>query len=329
MDSRAFTPGVKSGRLALALPFLFAAACGSSAQVKDDRLVRLPAEDRQALLDEQQTVTVAKANLDSASAAVGEAQQFRAIVGQERKAAKSRDDAVKKDLEMSQRSGDPERIATSKQRQQAALEMKTLTNSKGEYAENLLRLRQAQRDMRQAEYELSKAKLENAEYEALQARGMAEGMKGSNFAQKQAEKERDFAVKSERVNELEGITDASKSAWEQAQARVQESADQMKFEETPIGSPPPPEPLEQPAAKEQTEEQKQEILQEEQQELREAEQIDKQTEKSIEKSEKKQKKRQQQQEMDEELQQQQFKSPPKGDVPDTQGRQGPDETDMP
>jgi hypothetical protein len=301
----------------LASPLLLAACATTKGQVKDDRLVRLPAEDRQALLDEQQNVQVAKANLDSASVAVGEAQQFRAIVGKEIKAAKARDDAALKDLEMAQDSGDDARIAASKQRQQISLELMTATKTKGEYAENLLRLRQGQRNLRQSEFELSKAKLEDAEYRALADRGMAEGLKGSDFGKKVNDAERDFTVNRERVAALEGMTEASRSAYEESRDRVQAHANQMQYEQTPIGAPAPPEPLPQKAAKPATEEQKQEIMQQERQEQRQGQQIEQQREQLLEKQmQKTDQQLKQQQRIEQKQYQQEQKVTPHGSGPD-------------
>jgi hypothetical protein len=100
----------------LLLPALFA-GCASSGEVKDDKLARLPAEDRQALLDEERAVDVAEANLEAARAAVAEAQQFRAIVGDEIEAAEARSEAAEKTLELEESTADQRGAKTAEQRQ--------------------------------------------------------------------------------------------------------------------------------------------------------------------------------------------------------------------
>jgi hypothetical protein len=228
------------------------AACGatSQAKVKDEQVVRLPVEERQALLVEQQNVDVAKSNVDAAYLGVTEAQQFRAIVGNEIDAAKARRSAAEKELELAGQQGDAKRMEGARERLRLGDQYLTAANTKGEYAENLLTLRQAQRDERQAEYDYKKAQLEQRKYQSLAAEGMAGKLDRTKFQKKAGAAELDVADARRRVSEADAKTDASQQVWDQARHQFEADARRANVADIPITAPPPPEPAApQPAAK--------------------------------------------------------------------------------
>jgi hypothetical protein len=232
------------------LPMLFA-ACASSGEVRDEKLVRLPAEDRQALRDEERAVDVAEANLEAARAAVSEAQRFRSIVGDETEAAEARNEAADKTVELEKETGDQQGAKAAEQRKRVEAESLNALRSKDEYAKRLLELRQEERKLREAEFELAQTRLEGAEYEALKARGMAEGLEEKDFDQALREAEQEAAEARQKAIQARGYAEAAREAWNEARQQYETTDRRMGADEAPITAPRPPEQLPPPAAKKQ------------------------------------------------------------------------------
>jgi hypothetical protein len=228
---------------------LLIGACGGSAQVKDDQLARLPAEDRQALLDEQQAINTAESNVQRAGVAVDEAKEFRSIVGSEMNAAKSQYEAAEKASELASRGLDEEGRNDARERQRIQSEHVTAVEAKSRYADSLVDLREAQHSLHEAELDLARARLEREQFDALRARGLGEGLSEQDFVEAEQDAQRQFDEINQRVASLKGQTDSMRESWDEARQQYEATARQSGVTDVPIGAPPPPETLPMPAAK--------------------------------------------------------------------------------
>src|SRR5688500_7532315 len=88
------TSTLQTASLSLLLAVGSACASSKGAEVKDEQLGALPREDRQALIDQQRSIDVAKANVDAARVAAKQAREFKDLVDNELTAAKADRDAA-------------------------------------------------------------------------------------------------------------------------------------------------------------------------------------------------------------------------------------------
>jgi len=224
-------------------------ACSSSPEVKDEKLATLPIEDRQALADEQRAVDVAQTNVEGARAAVREAEQFRSIVGNEQNAAEQQQKAADKAVELEGQAPDQPGAEAAGRRQRVASENRQALEVKDEYARRLVMLRKEELDLREAAVARAKLRLERAQYEALQARGLAKDVDRQAFEEAERAAEREYADQQREVSQAEGYAEAARSIWNEALRSAEATENRMQPEES-IGSPQKPEPQPQPAVKE-------------------------------------------------------------------------------
>jgi hypothetical protein len=225
---------------AAALPFILAigSACAStkSSEVKDEQLGQLPREDRQAILEQERSVDVAKSNVDAAKAANHEAGEFKNLVDSELEAAKADRDAAEKVSGLSYGANKSAAEQAAARRQVAAQEV-AAAEAKAQYAQRLADVRAAEVEQREAEHTLAKARLERAKYETLQRRGLAEGIDRQSILDAEREAEQQRAEAHQKVAQLQGYADVSKTNWDQAQKQYQASAQGTPIED---GAAPPP-----------------------------------------------------------------------------------------
>jgi chromosome segregation ATPase len=257
MNTREMRHGLRSGWgraggwLAAAALAGGVAGCGAGSrtpEVDDARTARLPAEDRQALLEEQRDLDRVETNLDTIQVAVEEAEQFRSIVETEHQAAEQNLEAAREAVELAERAGDRQPDEEAREREQIAEAQVTLTEERSKYAESLLELRQAQAQEVEAERALAKARLERVRFERLQAREMHEDLEAEDFMEAEQRALQDLEQARERVSTLESQVDAQARRVDQLQQEAQANGRMA----APVVEPPePPQLLDAPEAQEQ------------------------------------------------------------------------------
>jgi hypothetical protein len=225
---------------AAALPFVLAvaSACASTkaSEVKDEQLGQLPREDRQAILEQERSVDVAKSNVDASKAAAKQSIEFRDLVGSELEAAKADRDAADKVSGLSYGTNKSAAEQAAARRQVAAQQV-AATEAKSQYAQKLVDVRAAEVEQREAEHTLAQARLERAKYETLKRRGLAEGIDHEKIldAERVADQQRGEAH--QKVVQLQGNADMSKTNWDQAQKQYQASAQGTPLDDRAVQPP--------------------------------------------------------------------------------------------
>jgi hypothetical protein len=235
-------------------PFLLAvaSACAGSkaSEVKDEQLGQLPREDRQAIIDQERSVDIAKANVDAAKASAQQAHEFRDMVGNELDAAKANRDAVDNSANVKYGTNKQAAAADANARRQLAAQQVSATEAKSEYADKLIDVREAEVEQREAEHNLAKARLEHSKYDTLRQRGLGENINRQNILDNERDAEQKRAEASQKVMQLQGYADSSKKNWDGAQQQYQASAKSTHVDERPVQVPPPPKYIPQASVKE-------------------------------------------------------------------------------
>ena len=229
---------------------LLLGACGGSTQVKDDQVAKLPTEDRRSLMDEEQAVRTAEANLDTSRVAIEEAKKYRSIVDTELDGAKAQHEAAKQAIELTGEAADQQPESAARERAQVEREHLSAFEAKAGYADSLVELRRTQEGMRKAELDLARAQLEREELNTLRARGMGKDLKEDEFAKHEREAQNKFEEARFQVEQVEGQTRHARETWDEARQQYEASARRTGVTDVPIGAPPPREALPTPAAKE-------------------------------------------------------------------------------
>jgi hypothetical protein len=225
---------------AAALPFILAVAssCAStkSSEVKDEQLGQLPIADRQAILEQERSVDVAKSNVDAAKAASQQASEFKSLVDSELEAAQADRDAAEKVSGLSYGANKSAAEQAAARRQVAAQQV-AAAEAKSQYAQKLADVRAAEIEQREAEYTLAQARLERVKYETLQRRGLAEDIDRQKVVDAEQVADQQRAEALQRVVQLQGSADVSKSNWDQAQKQYQASAQGTPLDDRPVQPP--------------------------------------------------------------------------------------------
>ena len=224
-------------------------ACASSkgAEVKGDQLAQLPREDRQAIIDQEKSVDVAKANVDAARVAAKQAHEFKDLVDNEVTAAKAERDAA--DNSTSYTNSKQSQADLNAKRQVAAQKV-AAAESKAEYANKLIDVREAEVGEREAEVDLAQARLDRAKYETLRQRGLGQDINQQNIIDAEREAEQKRAEAHQKVAQSQGYADASKGNWNKAQEQWQASAKSTQADDRPVQPPAAAKYLQQPQVKE-------------------------------------------------------------------------------
>jgi hypothetical protein len=221
-------------------------ACASGPpRVEEQRLVALPREARQELIDEQRQVDVAQANLSAARTSVEHAKLFHGLVGHEVGAAEANREAAAEALELSRSSHDPQRIGEAEEQHALWTRRMDAARAKAQYAERLLELREAELEQREAGVVLAQIRHERAKFQKVEQRGLAEGLDGSDFEEALQEAAQEHDEKQAEANQLRDSVNTSQAAWQQALANYKAMDDRV--ENKMFRAPPEPKYLQQQA----------------------------------------------------------------------------------
>jgi hypothetical protein len=215
---------------------LAASACASSksAEARDEKLTQLPREDREAIIDQERSIDVAKSNADAARVAAKQSEEFKDLVEREVVAAKVQRDDAENAAPSGKGKQAKDEIAAKRQ---AAAQQLAAAEAKSEYADKLIELREAEVDEREADVDLAQARFERAQYETLRQRGMAKGMDQQAIldAERHAEQKRTEAH--QKVTLAQGYADLSKGSWEKSHDQSQSAAKTTLTDEPPVQPP--------------------------------------------------------------------------------------------
>jgi hypothetical protein len=215
---------------------LVVSACASSkgAEVKDEQLSQLPHEDRQAIIDQERSVEVAKANADAARVAAKQADEFKVLVDDEVVTAKAQRDEAANAASYTNTKQAQNDIAA---RRELAAQQVTAAEAKSEYADKLIEVRQAEVEEREAEADLAQARYERVKYVTLQQRGMAKGIDRQAIEDSERQAEQKRAEAHQKVSLAQGYADVSKGNWDKSQAQYQSAAKATGADERPVQPP--------------------------------------------------------------------------------------------
>jgi hypothetical protein len=228
---------------------LVASACASSkgAEVQDEKLAQLPREDREAIIDQERAVDVAKANADAARVAAKQAEEFKLVVDDEVLTAKTQRDEAENPVSYSNTKQSKSDIAA---KQQVAAKQVAAAEAKSEYANKLIEVRDAEVDERDAEVELAQARYERAQYEILRERGMSTGIDEKSITERERHAEQKRTEAHQKAAQAKSYADVSKGNWEKSHAQYQSSAKGTTADDRPVQAPAPAKYLPVPTAKE-------------------------------------------------------------------------------
>jgi len=217
---------------------LAASSCATSkgAEVDDEKLSQLPREDRQAMIDQERSVEVAKANADAARVAAKQAQEFKIQVEDELVTATFQRDEAENAKPKGNKQAQNELTA----RREVAARQLAAAEAKNEYADKLIEFREADVEEREADVDLAEARVEQAKYESLHQRGMAKGLDRQAIldSERHAEQKRDEAH--QKAVRAQGYAGLSKDNWEKLQARSQSTAKATSpADDSPVQPPAP------------------------------------------------------------------------------------------
>lgn len=202
--------------------------------MKSDSLGQLPREDRQALVDQERTVDIAKANVDAARVAAKQAHEFKDLVDNEVTTAKAERDAA--DNSQPYKNDKQSKLDVSAKRQVAAQQV-IASESKSEYADRLIEVREAEVAEREADVEVAQARLERAKYDTLRRRGLGEGIDQQKLVDAERDADQKRAEARQKVAQLQGHAEASKGNWDKAQQQYQTTAKATPVVDRPVEPP--------------------------------------------------------------------------------------------
>jgi hypothetical protein len=239
MDHRRMQLSTAAGILAASILGL---ACGGGTKVRvdDERLARLPAAEREELVDRERRLRIAEANLTAARVAASDAGAFVEIVETERTAAEERRDAARKAVELARSSNDRALLAESRRALGIAARQLAESDAKVLYAQDLKEVRDAEVEHREARVDLERADLELAKVDRLRARGQDEGLERAVFVRALTEASRREAAASGQIAGHRKAARDSYLAWRSFRRADEQTASQMER------APRPPRPIEEP-----------------------------------------------------------------------------------
>jgi DNA repair exonuclease SbcCD ATPase subunit len=221
------------------------AGCGGlgrqAPEVADSRVARLPAEDRQALLEEQRDLDRITANIDTMQVAVDEAEQYRSMVESEHRASQQSLEASQEAVDLAESAGDRMPSDDAAERARLAEVRANLAEEKMNYAEALVALRQAQAQELEAERAHAEARLQRSRFERLQAHDLHGDLEGEEFTEAEQQARQEWEQARQRTSALEARVQALAERWQQLEQQVQ--ADDPSAS-SPIEPPEPPRLLE-------------------------------------------------------------------------------------
>jgi colicin import membrane protein len=226
--------------LILAVPAL-AFGCAHGPSVTSERVVQLPPEARQEVVQAQQSVDTANQNVVAGKVAVDESKQFEDIADRELDAAKAKVDAAQKGIALGKRHDGIETRSVAQHNRDIAMRELFAARAKKDYAGRLVDLRKAELDQRKAELDLAKADFEYMKFSQLRANGMGEDLSSADFEKARAKGQQDVASARMKVANLQGSVEQLRTAWLQ-RAREYQTASRTGD----IMPPPAPQPLENP-----------------------------------------------------------------------------------
>jgi chromosome segregation ATPase len=217
------------------------AGCGAmgrqAPEVADSRVARLPAEDRQALLEEQRDLDRITANIDTIQVAVEEAEQYRSMVESEHRASQENLEASQEAVELAESAGNRMPSDHAAQRARLAEARANLTEEKMNYAEALVALRQAQAEELEAERAHAEARLQRSRFERLQAHDQHGDLEGEDFTEAEQQARQEWEQARQQRSTLEERVQALAERWQQLEQQVQAEDPSAS---SPIEPPEPP-----------------------------------------------------------------------------------------
>ena len=209
------------------------------ATVPDERLTQLPPASRQAVVAEEQRVSIAQQNVVSARVALDESRRFRDVTQSELRAANARLDAANKALALSESSRAAAQADRAREARRAAAMELAAAQAKRDYADRLVQLRRAQLDEANADLAVARADVEMRKIRELASRGLATPTEVNRFAESRSRAEADLARNRRMVAELSTVLASARENWE-SRRREYNTASRVL---APLTPPPPPQQL--------------------------------------------------------------------------------------
>jgi hypothetical protein len=205
MQGRCFVVG-----LALA-----AAGCATTARpvVTDEQLARVPAAERRALIEQETATRVAETNAAAAKAARRDAERFRGIVDRQVAAAMNRVRAAESAVSLARTAKDADlRDEGGRELLLGRAELGA-ARAKRSYADELVALRDAELERRQAEVDVARARHELRKLDTLRRHGEGASADRDRFVGADARARARLAHAGDGLRDRRARFDRAKDRW--------------------------------------------------------------------------------------------------------------------
>lgn len=209
-----------------------------STTVDDSKLVRLPQQDKQQILNAQKRIDVAQSNVTAAKVANNEANQFCKVADSELDAAKAKEKAADQAMKLGRSAQSNATFGAGQKQAQEAEQERLAAQANKQYCNVLVEARRARLKEADASVTATKADTELVKLRMLQKNDLASGIDENPFLD--AKRKADEAVARDRLDvaQREGEMNAVRATWLQRSQASQRA--QRDIGVSPIPAPPPP-----------------------------------------------------------------------------------------
>jgi hypothetical protein len=225
------------------------AGCASeqSTHVDNAKLGRLSEPDRQAIIQSENDVNVARSNVTTLQSSVDEAKRFQSVAAHQIDAAKASEAAANDADKLAQRAGGAmAQIKAAQMKRRATAEM-AAAKARKDFADRMIDLRNAQLDEAKARVDAAQAQVEQTKM--IKARGNGQDIKNADAIEKATRQADDKVTQAhQKSTQQQALADLARQNWEQKQAEFNLAAAQPVIQPPPPASllPPPSPPQERP-----------------------------------------------------------------------------------
>jgi hypothetical protein len=218
------------------------AACAATG-VSEQRVARLPQDERAQIVTAQQSIAVAKQNLASAQLSRDQARQFRKVARDEVAAARSRLQAAHGSIDLSRQTRDHAGLRDAQHNEDVARTQLVIARAKADYADRLIELREARVDAADAEVAATRADVELQKANLLVRNDVDPGVDVRRLETARQDAQERLADRRARVATVQGEVEQLKVAWDDRRGEARTAS---RGETLELGAPVAPAPLPMP-----------------------------------------------------------------------------------
>lgn len=184
-------------------------------KVKSDQalLGQLPMNEKQATFTAQHDVEVARANQQAAGQAKDQADSFRDIANSQLDSANSQLKAAKKGIVLGNKSGSAQTLQAAQANAAVAQKEVNAFKSKKDYADNLVSLREEQKNLADKQLDLAQNELSMTRVRTLQRHGLRPSENVATLTSQRDSLQGDIAGLQGKINGQQAKVNDSRQAW--------------------------------------------------------------------------------------------------------------------